>query len=74
MRVLVLGSGVIGVASAYYLAAQGAEVTVLDRQSGLRKKPVLVMQDKFHRAIRPLGLHRGFHLKRLNGCSNIMHL
>ena len=34
MRVLVLGSGVIGVASAYYLAAQGAEVTVLDRQSG----------------------------------------
>ncbi|WP_297428075.1 D-amino acid dehydrogenase [uncultured Acinetobacter sp.] len=34
MRVLVLGSGVIGVASAYYLAAQGAQVTVLDRQSG----------------------------------------
>lgn len=34
MRVLVLGSGVIGVASAYYLAQQGAEVTVLDRQSG----------------------------------------
>lgn len=34
MRVLVLGSGVIGVASAYYLAAKGAQVTVLDRQSG----------------------------------------
>ncbi len=34
MRVLVLGSGVIGVASAYYLAQQGAEVTVLDRQTG----------------------------------------
>ncbi|QNW94709.1 D-amino acid dehydrogenase [Acinetobacter seifertii] len=34
MRVIVLGSGVIGVASAYYLAQQGAEVTVLDRQSG----------------------------------------
>lgn len=34
MRVLVLGSGVIGVASAYYLAQQGAEVTVLDRQAG----------------------------------------
>ncbi|EIB6895443.1 D-amino acid dehydrogenase [Acinetobacter baumannii] len=34
MRVIVLGSGVIGVASAYYLARQGAEVTVLDRQSG----------------------------------------
>jgi len=34
MRVIVLGGGVIGVASAYYLAQQGAEVTVLDRQSG----------------------------------------
>ena len=34
MRVIVLGSGVIGVASAYYLAKQGAEVTVLDRQAG----------------------------------------
>ncbi|HHP8194444.1 TPA: D-amino acid dehydrogenase [Acinetobacter baumannii] len=34
MREIVLGSGVIGVASAYYLARQGAEVTVLDRQSG----------------------------------------
>ncbi|WP_138985832.1 FAD-dependent oxidoreductase, partial [Pseudomonas putida] len=28
MRVLVLGSGVIGTASAYYLARQGFEVTV----------------------------------------------
>lgn len=34
MRVIVLGSGVIGVASAYYLAQQGASVTVLDRQTG----------------------------------------
>lgn len=34
MRVIVLGSGVIGVASAYYLAQHGAQVTVLDRQAG----------------------------------------
>lgn len=34
MRVIVLGSGVIGVTSAYYLAQQGASVTVLDRQAG----------------------------------------
>ena len=34
MRVIVLGSGVIGVASANYLAQQGAQVTVLDRQAG----------------------------------------
>jgi D-amino-acid dehydrogenase len=32
MKVLVLGSGVIGVTSAYYLAMQGFEVTVIDRQ------------------------------------------
>lgn len=34
MRVLVLGSGVIGITSAYYLAREGFEVTVVDRQSG----------------------------------------
>jgi D-amino-acid dehydrogenase len=34
MKVLVLGSGVIGVASAYYLAKAGHEVTVIDRQPG----------------------------------------
>lgn len=32
MKVLVLGSGVIGVSVAYYLAKAGHEVTVLDRQ------------------------------------------
>ncbi len=34
MRVVVLGSGVVGVTSAYYLAKAGFSVTVLDRQSG----------------------------------------
>ncbi|UGQ48207.1 D-amino acid dehydrogenase [Massilia endophytica] len=34
MRVVVLGSGVIGVTTAYYLAQAGHEVTVLDRQPG----------------------------------------
>ncbi len=32
MKVLVLGSGVVGVTSAYYLARAGHEVTVIDRQ------------------------------------------
>ena len=32
MKVLILGSGVIGVTSAYYLAKAGQEVTVVDRQ------------------------------------------
>ena len=34
MRVLVLGSGVVGVTTAYYLARAGHEVTVVDRQPG----------------------------------------
>lgn len=34
MRVVVLGAGVIGVTSAWYLAQAGHEVTVIDRQSG----------------------------------------
>jgi D-amino-acid dehydrogenase len=34
MKILILGSGVIGTTAAYYLARAGHEVTVLDRQSG----------------------------------------
>jgi len=34
MKILVLGSGVIGTTTAWYLARAGHEVTVLDRQSG----------------------------------------
>ncbi|MBP2197963.1 MULTISPECIES: D-amino acid dehydrogenase [Pantoea] len=34
MRVVILGSGVVGVASAWYLAQAGHEVTVIDRQPG----------------------------------------
>jgi D-amino-acid dehydrogenase len=34
MKVIVLGAGVIGVTTAYYLAREGAEVRVLDRQAG----------------------------------------
>jgi len=34
MRVIVLGAGVIGVTTAWYLAKEGHEVTVIDRQPG----------------------------------------
>jgi D-amino-acid dehydrogenase len=34
LRIIVLGAGVIGVTTAYYLARAGAEVRVLDRQAG----------------------------------------
>ena len=34
MKILILGSGVIGTSSAYYLAQAGHQVTVIDRQRG----------------------------------------
>jgi D-amino-acid dehydrogenase len=34
MRVVILGSGVVGVTSAWYLARAGHEVTVIDREAG----------------------------------------
>ena len=34
MHVMILGGGVVGVTSAYYLARAGHQVTVLDRQPG----------------------------------------
>ncbi len=36
MRVVILGSGVVGVASAWYLSQAGHDVTVIDRQPGPR--------------------------------------
>lgn len=38
MHVIVLGSGVIGVTTAYYLALRGVKVTVLDRQPAAAKE------------------------------------
>jgi D-amino-acid dehydrogenase len=35
MRIIVLGSGVVGVTTAYYLAKAGHDVTVLERQPGV---------------------------------------
>lgn len=32
MRVVILGSGVVGVSTAWYLAQEGHDVTVIDRQ------------------------------------------
>lgn len=44
MRVLVLGSGVIGTTTAYYLAREGFQVTVVDRQ------PAAAMETSFANA------------------------
>ena len=34
MKVIVIGAGVVGTTTAWYLAAAGHEVTVVDRQPG----------------------------------------
>ncbi len=44
MRVMVLGSGVIGTASAYYLARAGFEVVVVDRQPAAAMETIIVVQ------------------------------
>ncbi len=49
MRVVVLGSGVVGVTSAYYLARAGHDVTVIDREAGRRSKPASRTQVRFRR-------------------------
>ncbi|MDM0044156.1 D-amino acid dehydrogenase [Variovorax dokdonensis] len=38
MKVIVLGGGVIGTTTAYYLAKAGAEVTLVDRQDGVAQE------------------------------------
>ena len=54
MRVLVLGRAWLG-DKCYYLAKQGVEVTVIDRQAGAAQKPVLAMLGKSPQATLPLG-------------------
>ncbi|NYY80357.1 hypothetical protein DMH27_08285 [Raoultella planticola] len=51
MRVVILGSGVVGVASAWYLSRAGHEVTVIDRQPGRRKRPAPLTPGRFPRAM-----------------------
>ena len=58
MHVLILGSGVIGTTMAYYLARDGHQVTVVDRQPGAALKPAMPTRVKCRRAIPPLGRSR----------------
>ena len=48
MRVVILGSGVVGVASAWYLNQAGHEVTVIDREPAPRM-PGKSPPDMLHR-------------------------
>lgn len=57
MRVVILGSGVVGVASAWYLNQAGHEVTVIDREPGAALETRPRMPGKSP----PDMLHRGRH-------------
>ncbi len=60
MRIIVLGAGVIGVTSAYFLAKAGHEVTVLDRRQDRRWKRAMPMPAKCRRAIPRPGQRQEF--------------
>ncbi len=57
MRVVILGSGVVGVASAWYLNQAGHEVTVIDREPGAALETSAANAGKSP----PDMLHRGRH-------------
>ena len=60
MNIVILGSGVIGVTTAWYLAQKGHNVTVIDRQTAVRKKPASVMPGKSLPVMPRRGAHRVF--------------
>ena len=43
MNIIVLGAGIIGISTAWHLRERGHQVTVVDRQVGLRWRPALPM-------------------------------
>jgi D-amino-acid dehydrogenase len=51
MRVVILGSGVVGVASAWYLSQAGHEVTVIDRQPGAAEETSAANAGQISRAM-----------------------
>lgn len=61
MKVLVLGAGVIGVTTAWYLAQEGHEVTVLDRQMDVAEETSAGNAGQISRAMRLHGVPQGSH-------------
>lgn len=68
MRVVILGSGVVGVASAWYLNQAGHEVTVIDREPGAALETSAANAGQ----ISPGYAAPWAAQKRLNGCSSAM--
>lgn len=60
MRVVILGSGVVGVTSAWYLAKEGMMSRLLIVRMAPPRKPVPVTQVKSHRGMPHLGRPQAF--------------
>lgn len=69
MKILVLGSGVVGVTSAWYLAKAGHEVTVVDRQPEAGMETSFANAGQVSPVILRLGPGRVCRLNPLAGCS-----
>ena len=74
MKVVVLGSGVIGVTTAWYLAQAGHEVTVIDRQPGAALETSAANAGQVSPGYATPWAAPGCHLKPLNGCFKNMLL
>ena len=68
MRVVILGSGVVGVTSARYLSQAGHDVTVIDREPGPALETSAANAGKYLRVMRHHGRHQAYRLKQSNGC------
>ncbi len=64
MEVLVLGSGVVGLTSAWYLAQAGHDVTVVDRQPRGAEETSFANAGQISYGYSSLGLRRAFRKKR----------
>ena len=60
MRILVLGAGIIGVTSAYYLAKAGHDVTVIERQPSAALETSFANAGQFHLGMLRLGQRLGY--------------
>lgn len=60
MKLIVLGAGIAGVSTAWYLASEGHDVTVIDRADDVAMEPALPMPGSSLTATPRLGRLRVF--------------
>ena len=74
MKVLILGAGVAGVSSAWYLAEAGHEVTVIDRAEGVAMETSFANAGQLSYGYTTPWAAPGIPTKALNGCLKAIRL